>query len=242
MVAGNEQVIKQVQAALELDPRINQHKSPIRMSFTGGILTLEGTVEHIAAKRRAVQLARTVPDVIVVQDLLRVRPSNVSGDAAMRDRVCNALLQEPAFGYFGVNTWLKGARQVLRQAVDEQGCYFEVQVRDGVVTLQGRAGSLSHKRLAGVLAWWVGSQDVLNQTEIDPPEEDNDDELTDAVRLALEKDPFLKGTELSVRTRDRVVALHGAVHGETDRELAEADAWYVDGVDGVDNHLVVRPA
>jgi osmotically-inducible protein OsmY len=243
MATGDEQTIRKVQAALEVDHRVNQHKYPVRTSLAGGILTLEGTVEHIAAKRRAVQLAGTVPGVVVVRDLLRVRPADDSGDAVLRDRLCNALLQEPAFGYCGVNGWVKGAREVLRQAVDEQGCYFEVQVQEGVVSLQGFAGSLSHKRLAGVLAWWVGgTQEVVNEMIIEPPEEDNDDEVSDAVRLALDKDPFLKAAEIGVHTRERVVMLQGVVHGEQDRELAEYDAWYVDGVAGVDNQLVVRPS
>jgi osmotically-inducible protein OsmY len=127
--------------------------------------------------------------------------------------------------------------------VGDQGCYFEVEVQDGVATLQGIAGSLSHKRLAGVLAWWIGgTQEVLNQMVVDPPEEDNDDEVSDALRLALDKDPFLRGADLGVRTRERVVTLYGTVHGERDRELAEFDAWYVDGVEGVNSQIVVRAA
>jgi osmotically-inducible protein OsmY len=242
MASVDEEVIRRVQAALEVERSVNQHKHPVRASFAGGILTLEGTVEHIAAKRRAVQLARTVSDVIVVRDLLRVRPSEDSADAAARDRLCSALMQEPAFTYCGVNAWVKDSREVLRQAVDERGCYFEVRVQDGVVTLQGLAGSLSHRRLAGVLAWWVsGTQEVINQMVVDPPEEDNDDELSDVVGLVLEKDPFLKGADIGVRTRSRVVTLYGNVHGARDRDLAEYDAWYVDGVEGVDNQLLVSP-
>jgi osmotically-inducible protein OsmY len=101
--------------------------------------------------------------------------------------------------------------------------------------------SLSHKRLAGVLAWWVpGSRDVINGLAVVPPEEDNDDEVTDAVRLVLEKDPFINAGEIRVSTRDYVVTLEGLVPNEKVREMAEFDAWYVFGVDRVVNKLQVQ--
>jgi len=66
-----------------------------------------------------------------------------------------------------------------------------VSVEDGVVTLDGRVSSLSHKSLAGALAWWVpGSRDVINGIEVAPPQEISDSEITEAVRLVLEKDPL----------------------------------------------------
>lgn len=69
-----------------------------------------------------------------------------------------------------------------------------VAVSDGVVTLNGAVPSLTHKRLAGVLAWWV--------PEEVPAQEDNDDEVTDAVRLTLEKDPFVDATKIRVTSQD----------------------------------------
>lgn len=87
-------------------------------------------------------------------------------------------------------------------------------------------------RLAGVLAWWVpGSRDVVNGLGVEPPEEDNDDEVSDAVRLVLEKDPFVDATRIDVSTRDYVVTLEGLVPAVGEREMAEFDAWYVFGVD-----------
>ncbi|WP_243688888.1 BON domain-containing protein [Geotalea toluenoxydans] len=115
---------------------------------------------------------------------------------------------------------------------------IEVAVDKGVVTLNGQVASLSQKRMAGVLAWWVpGSRDVINGLEISPPEEDNDDEVIDGIRLALEKDPFVNATQIRVRCRDYAVTLEGLVTNETERRMAEADAWYVFRVDSVKNLL-----
>jgi osmotically-inducible protein OsmY len=77
---------------------------------------------------------------------------------------------------------------------------------EGTVLLEGKVPSFSHQRLAGVLAWWVpGRQNVLNCLEAVPPEEDNDDEVTDAVRLVLEKDPFVNAGQIRISTQK----LHG---------------------------------
>ncbi len=116
-----------------------------------------------------------------------------------------------------------------------------VEVRDGVVTLNGEVPSLSHKRLAGVLAWWVaGCRDVINGLAEVPAQQDNDDELTDAVRLALAKDPFVNATKTRVTSKDGVVTLEGLVPNETMRRMAERDAWYVLGVREVVNKIAVK--
>jgi osmotically-inducible protein OsmY len=81
---------------------------------------------------------------------------------------------------------------------------------------------------------------VINGLAVDPPEEDTDDEITDAVRLVLEKDRFIKADQIRVRTRNRVVTLEGLVPNTTIREMAEFDAWYVFGVDRVVNRLQVE--
>jgi osmotically-inducible protein OsmY len=120
--------------------------------------------------------------------------------------------------------------------------FIEVSVQDSVVTLNGRVSSFSHKCLAGVLAWWVrGSRDVVNGLEVFPPQDQSDKETTEAVRLALEKDPLVNGDLIRVRTRNSVVTLEGLVPNENERRMGEMDAWYVFGVDKVVNRLdVVR--
>ncbi len=58
---------------------------------------------------------------------------------------------------------------------------------------------LSHKSLADALACWVhGSRDLINGNEVAPPLEISDNEVTEAVRLALEKDPLLNADAIGV--------------------------------------------
>ena len=81
---------------------------------------------------------------------------------------------------------------------------------------------------------------MINGLAESPPEADNDDEITDAVRIALEKDPFVNASQIRASTRDSIVTLRGQVPSESEKEMAEADAWYVFGVNGVVDELLVH--
>lgn len=235
-----EEVKRRVLAALERDQRVDLHRHPVRLDYADGILTMEGDVGGIAAKKIALELAASVPGVTGIVDRLRVTASSVMGDGEIRDHTCNALLQESSFNDFGVRGMARDAWETFKEPSPDVPGYIDVEVVDGTVVLNGRVGSLSHKRLAGVIAWWVpGSRDVVNGLEIEPPEDDNVDEIRDAVLLALEKDPFVNASQISIHCRDNEVTLEGIVAKPLEREMAEADAWYVFGVEKVINLLQV---
>lgn len=240
-MANTDEIITAVRAALEHDPRINLHRYPVHVSVSDGDLILEGEVENIVAKKLALELAAALPGVRGIVDRLRVFPAQPMGDGAIRDHVRDALLQEPALTNCTLSVWEKGAATIVREATRESAAVIAVSVEDGVVTLNGQVPSLSHKRLAGVLAWWVpGSRDVVNGLDVVPPQEDNDDEMNDAVCLVLDKNPFVNAAQIRVHTRNSVVTLEGLVTNETEKQMAAFDAWYVFGVDKVINKLAVR--
>ncbi len=212
------EVEKKVMAALEREPRINLHKHPIKVEFNDDTLVLEGEVEHIAAKKFALELAAALPGVAGIVDRLRVDPGKRLGDGEIRDRLLARLSSEIAL----------------------HDCDFEVEVDDGVVTLNGTVKSLAHKRLAGVLAWWTpGVRDVVNGLEVIPPQEDNDTELAESVSEILEKDPYVDASRIGVTCRDGVVMLDGFVLNDVEKMNAENDAWSIFGVDGVINRLQI---
>jgi osmotically-inducible protein OsmY len=106
--------------------------------------------------------------------------------------------------------------------------------------LEGHVISVPHRLFAGVLAWWTpGRRDVINALALEPRYEERDDEITEALRLALEADPLLEADQIRPRTRDWVVTLDGAVPTEEQRWRAELDAWSLSGVDRVVNRLQV---
>jgi osmotically-inducible protein OsmY len=212
------------------------------MDFRDGTLTLEGDVVSVAAKKLALEHAAAVAEVDGIIDRLRVVPASPMGDGEIRDLVRDALVQEPALRDCALYLGTGDTRETLR--VPAKGAHGEIAltVDAGVVTLTGEVPGLALKRLVGVLAWWVpGSRDVINGIAVEPPEADSEAGLTDAVRMALEKDPFVDAAQVRVRSQGAVVLLQGLVPTPSEREMAEFDAWYVFGVDKVVNRIEVRP-
>jgi osmotically-inducible protein OsmY len=233
-----ETIISRVTAAVTHELHVNVQHFPVRLELEDGVLSMEGEVDQIMAKKRALEAAAAVPGVTGIVDRLRVAPAERMEDGEIRDHVCNALLAENLLGSCAVRAVVKGELEVVREPVGATGS-IDVEVSDGVVVLNGAVPSLSAKRLAGVLAWWVpGSRDVINGVEVAPPEEDSDDEVVDAVRLVLEKDPFVNHSQITVSCRNFDVTLKGLVRTAAERQMAEADCWYVFRVNRVENLLV----
>lgn len=236
-------IVKRLRAVLEHERRVDLHEDRIDVAFWDGVATLSGEVSSIAAKRVTLELAARLPEVEGVVDRLRVRPAEAMGDGEIADHVERALTGDTAFDACAVYRRVDAAeRSVVRApAGDDAGSWIEICVEDGVVTLDGDVPSLSHKRLAGALAWWVpGSRDVVDGLGVEPAEEDSDDEILDALRLVLDKDPMLDATRVRARCKNAVVTLQGAAANEAQRDVAEFDAWALFGVDGVINEIQIR--
>ena len=238
-----KRMIIEAAAALELErePSVNLHSFPIHLEYSEGALTLEGEVEGIMAKKKALEVAAALPGVSGIVDRLRLVPARRMEDGEIRDHVCNALMAENLLSSCAIWAMVKGKPEAIRDAVQGAEGTIDVEINDGVVLLNGAVPSLSAKRVAGVLAWWVpGSRDVVNGIEVAPPEEDNDDEVVDAIRLVLEKNPFINPSQIRVTCRNYSVTLEGIVKSEIQRQMAEADCWYVFRVDRVINRLLVE--
>lgn len=137
-MSGTDAILKQIQSALEHEPRVNIHSHPIHIGFSNGALVVEGEVQNVAAKKRALQLAGAV------------------------NGVRSLLLTEPTLQNCTLRIRAKGQIESLHEVAGEMGGdpsgAIVVSVEEGVITLDGQVISLSHKRLAGVLAWCMRSR------------------------------------------------------------------------------------
>jgi len=210
--------VKRLRAALTNTLKIDLRVNPIEIKTKGDALLIEGTVGGIRQKKRALLIALSLEGISGVIDRLRVLPASHMGDREIAAHIGDAFTQEPM---------LNSSKITL-------------EVSNGEVDIEGKVSSLTHKRLAGVLAWWVpGVAEVINSLEVEHPEEDRANEVTDALRIVLEKDRLVDESSIKVTTEDWVVRLSGAVKSEEQREAAENDAWYVWGVNDVINELEV---
>ncbi len=236
-----DDIVRRVLAALERGAHIDPVLHPLEVSATAGVVTLSGEVPGIASKRRAVAAATGVEGVRAVIDRLRIPPAVEAGDGAIRDAACKWLSRNVDFFNCTLRALSSGRLEVLRDAGADPSGAIDIAVEDGVITLSGYVISLSHKRLAGVLAWWArGCRDVDNALEIRPAEEDSDEEVVEAMRLVLETDPLVHAEQIAVGSHDFVVTLQGVVSSEDERRRAELDAWFLHGVKRVTNEIEVH--
>ncbi len=240
-MSDKRQIIEEVRAALHSEPRFGP-QGHVSLDYQGGTLTIEGEAENIAVKKLLLERAAAHGAVEGIVDRLHVRPAETMGDGQIRDLVRDALLQEPALAGLTLRERVKDQVRAVRELPDgDRRGEICIRVEDGVVTLEGEAPTLAHKRLAGVLAWWVpGSREVVNGLGVLALETELDAEITDVVHMILEKDPFVDASQIRVLTQNARVILHGLVPTGAEREMAEFDAWYVFGVDDVENKIEVR--
>jgi osmotically-inducible protein OsmY len=227
-------------AAIRGEPRIGPHFKPIRLEIAeDGTATIEAEVANVAIKRLALErLARTW-GVTAVIDRLRVKPAEPKSDDGILDDLRKVYYDELSFRQLALKERENGKVKLVRDAFKEVRGEIEFEVHDGVVILNGSVPGLATKRLAGVLAWWVpGSRDVVNGIAVDPQEEDAPILIEEAIRIALDKDPFVDSTQVRVGVRNRTVRLTGSLPREG-RDVAEWDAWYVFGVDDVVNDIEI---
>jgi len=236
---------KEIRAALEVDPRVDLHRFPIQVLRDGaGRLRLEGEVNSIAAKRVALVHAKRVSGMQQVIDALKLVPVEARGDGEIRDAFTRALLQQPELRNCTLRQHHKGRDETMQQTHDDwPSGEIGFGVEEGILALDGKVISLSHKRMVEAIAWWTpGVRDVVNRLEVVPGEEDNDDELADAIRLVFEMDPLVHADQITIRAEQGVVVLAGVLRREEERRMAEMDAWSVCGVSEVHNRIEVQPA
>jgi osmotically-inducible protein OsmY len=229
--------------AMRSEKRIGPHFKPALFIIDeDGTATIQGEVETVAVKRLALERLAATQGVGGIVDRLRVKPAMAMSDDGILDHLRKAYYDEPSFRQLSLKECKDRTVKLVRNAVDDARGEIEIEVKQGVVILNGRVPGLASKRLAGVIAWWVpGSRDVINGIAVEPPEEDTPDEIEEAVRIALDKDPFVDESQVRVGVHHRTVRLTGLVRSREARDAAEWDAWYVFGVDDVINDLEVVP-
>ncbi len=231
------EIKSRMDASLEHDVRVNHHLDDIDVRVDEDDVVLSGEVSTIAAKKLALEAVAGLPGVAGIIDRLHVQPSEAMADGEIADHLQRALMGDSTFGFIEIHRRSDGRSGATAGSGQP---FVEFAVEDGIVTLDGEVPSLTHKRLAGVFAWWVpGSRDVINGIAVEPPEEDRDPEVLDALRIVLEKDPFLDAMQIRANCENFRITLQGAVRGEEQKQLAESDAWALFAVDDVVNELEV---
>jgi len=233
-------VLNEVRAALKSETRLGASFTPDRLELDAdGVLIFEAEVEIVAQKKIALGAVAALPEITGIVDRVRVVPADQMGDAEIREHLREAYSQDPALAGLKIREYRGEGYEIISSPQDPHGS-IDYEVVDGIVTLNGAVRGLTTKRYIGVLAWWVpGSRDVINGVAVEPGEEDGADKIADAVHLVHQKNPYLDAAQVKVGVRTRTVRLTGFLPSETQRKMAENDAWYVFGVDIVINEIEI---
>ena len=190
------------------------------------VALLQGSVETYREKMDAERLARKRHGIEGLRDFIAVQPVVPVSDQELRETIANRLRYDRiGYGIMFNN--------------------FEVDVRDGVVTIAGDARSYPDKASAlGIVEDTPGVRDVRDEINVLPLSE-FDDELRVRTAMAIYRDPALQKYSLDPQAPIRIVVengnvkLYGVVDSPMDKQIAEMRAREVTGVFSVENHLVV---
>jgi osmotically-inducible protein OsmY len=202
-----------------------KHLGDVKPSVEDGIVTLNGTVNLYQRKLDAAKLARKAAKVQGVRNLITVAGPSVP-DAVLEQKLDRKL-------------------SYVRVGYDNAFDYFALEVKDGVVTVEGQdlTGVGRDEALADI-ANMPGVKDVVENITLEPVSP-FDDELRIRTARAIYRDPVLGKYAIDPAHPIRIivdnghVTLYGSVMNAMDKQIAGMKAGQVFGAFTVDNKLVV---
>ncbi|MCA9758714.1 MAG: BON domain-containing protein [Candidatus Eisenbacteria bacterium] len=223
---SDAEIEKEVEAALHWDPLIDN--GLVEVAVEDGEVHLVGTVGSAAERRRAREDAWTSGVHHVQDDLevahwardeeLRAEKYVHKSDEDIAAAVMAALRHDPRVFSFDVDT----------------------SVRSGEVHLTGQVNNIKARRAAGRdAANTIGVRSVENDLVVEPSEPYMDEDVAIQVRAAVERNPYLDGTDIDVEVRDGTAFLAGVIDSYFGKGEADEVASRVEGVTSVVNNLVV---
>jgi osmotically-inducible protein OsmY len=201
----------------------------IKIQSMDGVVTLTGTVSEESHKSLARETVAGLPGVKTVDNRLEVkgeRPAENS-DAWLMMKVKTTLLFHRSVS--GIKT--------------------EVNVKDGIVTLQGEATSQAQKDLTTEYAKDVeGVKDVKNEMTVAKTSKKgltvgqkmDDASITAQVKMTLLYHRSTSALATSVTTKKGVVTLGGKAKNATEKDLATKLVNDVNGVKSVKNLMTIE--
>jgi hyperosmotically inducible protein len=201
----------------------------IKIESMDGAVTLTGIVAEEYHKPLAQETVAGLPGVKSVDNKLEVKgaPPTANSDAWIRDKVKVTLL--------------------FHRSVS--GFKTEVNVKDGIVTLQGEATSQAQKELTTEYAKDVeGVKDVNNEMTVTRKlkkkqtvgEKIDDASITAQVKMTLLYHRSTSALNTKVETKRGVVTLYGKANNAAELDLATKLANDVNGVKGVKNRMAIK--
>ncbi len=200
----------------------------VKVKAKEGVVTLTGTVEDKSGKELAEDTVENLPGVVKVKNDIVVKSAN----------------EEHSDGWIAFK--IRG-RLLTRAHVSASAT--KVAVKDGVVTLTGKAESLAQKELTGVYAKGIDHvKSVKNNLVVEESADKkptvgdtiDDASITTQVKFALLSHRSTGAMKTKVTTKLGVVYITGEADNDAEKSLVTKLAESVRCVKSVDNAMSVK--
>jgi len=216
----------QIQTAVTQKLEAKSQFRDVNSSVEDGIVTLTGTVDLYQRKLDAAKLARKTASVQGVKNLITVAGPTVS-DAQLEQKLARKL-------------------RFVRAGYDSTFDYFALNVKDGVVTVEGedRTG-VGRDEALGEIANMPGVKDVISNISLEPVSPFDDGLRLRAART-IYRDSVLSKYAIDPARPIRIIVvnghitLYGSVDSDMDKNVAGIRANQLFGAFSVENKLVVE--
>lgn len=205
-----------VRDSLRIDPRVDVSK--ISVSSEGGIVTLSGRVNNLAAKQYADFEAKKINGVVGVINKIKVMPTWRS-DIDIRHAVKRRILGSAAITSEGIM----------------------VASDNGQVILTGEVANWGEVQQAGLLTSEVlGVQKITNNLVTVWRSERSDQTIKNDAIAALQRDVYLSGLPISVGINGGIITLIGSVGSAFESDRAMQKVRWISNVKGVVSDLKIE--
>ncbi|GAB3826004.1 BON domain-containing protein [Hymenobacter jeollabukensis] len=222
-------LLSAVEAALSRDPATTGYN--VRCHASSGEVTVEGAVQSWAEQQLVLQALRGVRGVTAIRNRLDVHRGEITNtDAEITIQI----------------------RELLDWDIRVQSELVSIRTAHGVVHLAGTVGTPAERDFVVATAYQAGATHVnardlfVARWALDKALRREkfvlraDEDVAQAVRDALRLDPRVRAFGPTVRVRDGVATLAGAVSNLLAQQAAERDAENIVGVREVHNLLQVE--
>ena len=215
---SDSDIKRDVEAELRWCPEIDA--TDLAVKVRGGVVTLSGYAQNYFEKHRAEAAAKRVLGVTALADDVKVRLPPCEG-LTDPEIACNAL------------TALKLELPMCWEAIQVFVQEREVRLEGTVAwNFQRESAESAMCKLRGV----IGVQNSIGVKAITKPTQ-----IKHLIEQAFQRSAQVDASKICVEAHGSEVTLRGQVRSWTERDQAQATAWFAPGVHCVNNEIVVKP-
>jgi osmotically-inducible protein OsmY len=237
---SDEDIAQAVKDAARFEPRVSSFD--LAAEVVGGVVTLRGRVDNLAARQAAEKLAESVVGVVGVRNQIAVRAQASTSHIAKRIR--SALAMHPIIRRYDIRVRVDNGKVSLRGEVDTH--LEKAEAENLVMSMAGVSRVINELEVFNLRSAYVYNPYVypyhpltVTSLLVPPTPARSDAEILQDIKDHLFWSPFVDSGHIEVSVDDGRVTLTGAVATPRER-AAVAGSAFEGGATAVDDRLAVR--